>query len=59
MMDELANAVIEEGMCARDLLDAIKAQEKMLYLLASQTLTDAGIAENMKDHWKHQAGGAE
>lgn len=54
-MEQLTNAAIEEGMCATELLEAIKAQDKMLYLLASQTLTDAGIADNMKSFWTNQS----
>ncbi len=49
-MDRLVNAAIERYHCELDLLDAIKAQDKLITLLAKRKDEDG---ENIRDHWKH------
>ncbi len=49
-MDRLVNAAIERYHCELDLLDAIKAQDKLITLLAKRY---DETADNMRDFWKH------
>ncbi len=59
-MNELVFAAAERTYCQQELLDAIRAQYKLIALFVKrEDARDAEIADNMRDFWKSQSCGAE